>query len=146
MCKIFIDTNILISAIVFDKKELELIIRSASEGDQLVISEHILEEATRVFMDNFPKYIESFEKFIEVAGIEIIKRKVYINKIKKFTDIRDKYDAHVIACAEASNCKFIISGDKDLLSYKHRNLKIMIATNFIKHLKSDQTKDQATSP
>jgi putative PIN family toxin of toxin-antitoxin system len=137
MYKIFIDTNILISAIVFDKKELELIIRSVSEGDQLIISEHVLEEATRVFMDKFPKYIEMFETFIEVSDIEVIKRKVYINKIKKYSDIRDKYDAHVIACADASNCKFIISGDKDLLSYKHRNIKIMNATNFIKYLKTD---------
>ena len=135
MNKIFIDTNILISAIVFDKKELELIIRSVSEGDQLVISEHVLEEATRVFMDKFPEYIEMFETFIEVSDIEVIKRKVYINKIKNYSDIRDKYDAHVIACADASNCKFIISGDKDLLSYKHRNIKIMNTTNFLKYLK-----------
>jgi len=137
MYKIFLDTNILISAIVFDKKELELIIRSVSEGDQLIISEHIHEEATRVFMDKFPEYIESFEKFIEVSDIEIIKRKIYINKIKKYSDIRDKYDAHVIACADASNCKFIISGDKDLLSYKHRNIKIMNAANFIKYLATE---------
>ena len=137
MNKIFIDTNILISAIVFDKKELELIIRSVSEGDQLVISEHVLEEATRVFMDKFPEYIEMFETFIEVSDIEVIKRKVYINKIKNYSDIRDKYDAHVIACADASNCKFIISGDKDLLSYKHRNIKIMNTTNFLKYLKTD---------
>lgn len=137
MFKIFIDTNILISAIVFDKKELELIIRSVSEGDHLVISEHILEETTRVFMDKFPEYLEAFEKFIEVSDIEIIKRRVYMNKIKKYSDIRDKYDAHVIACADASNCKFIISGDKDILSYKHRNIKIMNATNFIKYLKTD---------
>ena len=54
MNKIFIDTNILISAIVFDKKELELIIRCASEGDKIYISEHILEEATRVFMKKIP--------------------------------------------------------------------------------------------
>jgi len=33
MNKIFIDTNILISAIVFDKKELELLIQCTSEGD-----------------------------------------------------------------------------------------------------------------
>ncbi len=137
MFKIFIDTNILISAIVFDKKELELIIRSVSEGDHLVISEHILEETTRVFMDKFPEYLEAFEKFIEVSDIEIIKRRVYMNKIKKYSDIRDKYDAHVIACADASNCKLIISGDKDILSYKHRNIKIMNATNFIKYLKTD---------
>jgi len=134
MNKIFIDTNILISAIVFDKKELELIIRCASEGDKLYISEHILEEATRVFMKKFPEYIEMFEKFIEISEMEIVNKKIYQNKIKKFEEIRDKYDAHIIACAEISKCKFIITGDKDLLEYKHKTIKIMKSSEYLKKL------------
>jgi len=137
MKRIFLDTNILISAIVFDKKELELIIRCVSERYKICISEHILEEATRVFMKKFPEFIEMFEKFIGIADIEIIKKKVYENNIKKHQNIRDKYDAHVIACAESSSCEFIISGDKDILSYKHQEIKIMRSTEFIKRLKKN---------
>ena len=134
MTKIFIDTNILISAIVFDKKELELLIRCASEGDKIYISEHIMEEATRVFMKKFQEYIEIFEKFIDISEIEIINKKLYEKRIKKFDDIRDKYDAHVIACAEASKCKFIITGDKDILDYRHKTIKIMRSTHYLKQM------------
>ncbi len=135
MTKIFIDTNILISAIVFDKKELELLIRCTSEGDKIYISEHIMEEATRIFMKKFKGYIKIFEKFIDISEIEIIHKKLYEKKIKKFDDIRDKYDAHVIACAEASKCKFIITGDKDILDYRHKTIKIMRSTDYLTQMR-----------
>ena len=135
MNKILIDTNILISAIVFDNKELELIIRSTSEGDKIYISEHILEEATRVFMKKFPEYVEIFEKFIDLSEMKIIDKKIYEKKIIKFCDLMDKYDAHIIACAEAMNCICIITGDKDLLEYKHKSIKIVRTTDYLSQIK-----------
>ncbi|MEE8424047.1 MAG: putative toxin-antitoxin system toxin component, PIN family, partial [Thermodesulfobacteriota bacterium] len=90
MKRIFIDTNILISAIVFDKKELELIIRCVSERYKICISEHILEEATRVFMKKFTEFIEMYEKFIGITKIEVIKKKSYDYNIKEHQNIRDK--------------------------------------------------------
>jgi putative PIN family toxin of toxin-antitoxin system len=140
MTNLFIDTNILISAIVFDKKELELIIRSASEGDTLYISEHILEEATRVFMKKFPKYLEIFDRFITISEIKIVKKKHYGQKINMFQDIRDQYDAHVIACAETMNCQYIITGDKDILEYKHNTVKSMSASDYLEK-RTDNLKD-----
>ena len=134
MSRIFIDTNILVSAIVFDKKELELIIRSIDQGDSIFVSEHIVEESIRVFEKKFHEYIEIFNKFIKTSELEVIKRKVYNKKIKNYKNIRDKYDAHVIACAEAVNCEYIISGDKDLLSYKHKKIRILRSSEFLKHL------------
>jgi len=125
MSKIFSDTNVLISAIVFDKKELKLIIRCVDDSDNLFISEHILEEATCIFL----------KKFIEISNIQIIKKKVYEKRIKQFQDIRDKYDAHVIACAKAKKCDFIITGDKDILNYDLPKIKIMKPSEFIKFKK-----------
>ena len=137
MTKIFIDTNILISAIVFDRKELELIIRCISKRNKIYISEHILEEARKVFKKKFPEFLEIFEKFIKISEIEIIKKNVYEKKIKKYYDVRDKYDAYVIACAEAMNCDFIVTGDKDILSYEYSKIKIMKSAEFIKYLKKN---------
>ncbi len=136
MSKIFIDTNILVSAIVFDKKELELLIRCTIEGDKIFLSEHIMQEATRVFMKKFPEYIEIFEKFIEISKIEVIDKKFYKKKIKEFEDIRDKYDAHVLACAEALKCDYIITGDKDILEYNHKKIKIMKSADYLLEIKN----------
>lgn len=72
MSRIFIDTNILISAIVFDGNELEVIIKAVGNGNKVIISEHIVEEATRVILKKFPDHIELFENFLETAEIKII--------------------------------------------------------------------------
>jgi putative PIN family toxin of toxin-antitoxin system len=132
MSKIFLDTNILISAIVFDKKELELIIRCVDDSDNLYISEHIFEEAMRVFLKKFPEHVELFKKFIEISNIKIIKKSIYKKSIKQFSNIRDKYDAHVIAAARVKKCDFIITGDKDILNFDQVKIKIMKASEFIK--------------
>ena len=132
MSKIFLDTNVLISAIVFDKKELELIIRCLDDSDNLYISEHIFEEAMRVFIKKFPQHVDLFKKFIKISKFQIVKKKVYEKSIMKFMDIRDKYDAHVIAAALAKKCHFIITGDKDILNYAPPKIKIIKPSEFIR--------------
>lgn len=83
MSKLFIDTNILISAIVFDGNELDVIIESVNRGDEAFISDHITEEATRVILKKFPDYIEIFENFIETSEIKIIEREYILIRSKK---------------------------------------------------------------
>ena len=131
MSKIFIDTNILISAIVFDGNELDVIIESVNRGDEVFISEHIIEEATRVFLRKFPDYVEIFENFIETSEMKIIKKGKYLYSIQNIKDIRDKYDAHVIACAEIMKCDFIVTGDKDLLTYSSSKTLIITSKEYL---------------
>lgn len=128
MSRSFIDTNILISAIVFDRNELEVIIESLNRGDVAYISEHIIEETTRVILKKFPDHIELFENSIETSNIRIVNKEEYIDSIREIDGIRDKYDAHVIACAQRMNCDYIISGDKDLLTFSGSSF-IMITSN-----------------
>lgn len=131
MSKLLIDTNILISAIVFDGNELDVIIESVNRGDEIFISDHIIEESTRVFLKKFPDYIDIFENFIETSEIKIIEKARYIDSVKDIDNIRDKYDAHVIACADIMNCDFIVTGDKDLLCFKGSKSIIITSKEYL---------------
>lgn len=131
MTRIFIDSNILISGIVFDKNELEVIIQSVEHGFKLYISDHIVEECTKTFLKKFPKNISLFDSFIQTARFNVISKKSYSKEIVKYNDIRDKYDAHVVACAKSIGCQYIITGDKDLLEYSIENIEIMNSVTFI---------------
>ena len=137
MSKLLLDTNVLISAIVFDKNELELIIRCIDNSDQLFISKHIFKEAMRVFLAKFPEHVDLFKKFIEISKIKIIKKSAYEKSILQFQNIRDRYDAHIIAAAKAKRCDYIITGDKDILNYSLPKIKIMKASDFIKLKKKE---------
>jgi putative PIN family toxin of toxin-antitoxin system len=84
-----------------------------------------------VFLKKFPDYIEIFENFIETSEINIIEKGIYLESIRKVDSIRDKYDAHVIACAEIVKCDFIITGDKDLLTYKGSKAMIITSKEYL---------------
>jgi len=130
--RIFIDSNVLISGIVFDRNELELIIQSVEHGYQLYISDHILEECTRVFLRKFPDHVSLLDSFIQTARFKVVSRKKYQKDIERFSDIRDKYDAHVVACAKKMECQYIITGDKDILNYPIHDIEVMNSSAFIK--------------
>lgn len=116
--RIFIDSNTLISALVFGGNELKCILNSLKRGHELVISEHIVEEVYRTIIEKFPEHTVLFHEFLKITNIEILPKTKYIEKIEMFDILRDKHDKHVLACAVTAHCDMIITGDKDLLILK----------------------------
>ena len=133
--RIFIDSNILISALVFDGNELSLIFSSMNKGHTLVISEHIEEEVFRTMLEKFPEHSKSMHEFINLASFEIIPKEKYQDQINKFEIIRDKHDRHVLASATSAKCDIIVTGDKDILILKTcQNIKILTTKELMKRL------------
>ena len=134
--RILFDSNVLISALVYDGNELKAIMKCLNEGHTLVISEHIEEEIFRVMLDKFPEHYKLFHEFINLAGFETIIKDKYQDKIENYNIARDKHDRHVLASADLTKCDFIISGDKDLLVLKkYRDIQILNARDFIELMK-----------
>ena len=131
MNRILVDTNILISAIVVDRNELDVILRGIKKGDTIHISEHVTEEATRVILKKFPDFFELYENFLKTAEIKIIPKSEYISEINKIKGIRDRYDAHIIACAEKARCNLIVTGDKDLLTFENTDIQIITSKEYL---------------
>jgi putative PIN family toxin of toxin-antitoxin system len=122
----FIDSNTLVSAIVFDAAELKVIVLLKKKGHELVISEHIVEEILRVMIEKFPEHSSLFLEFLKLSGIEIVPKIDYQDIIDDFNMVRDKHDQHVLAAAVASRCQIIVTGDKDLLVLKKcRGIRIL---------------------
>ncbi len=88
-------------------------------------------------MKEFPEYLDMFEKFIELSNIKIVEKSEYKDTIAKFDDIRDKYDAHIVACAEAKDCDYIISGDRDLLEYENCDIDTLRAPEYLDEIYGD---------
>ena len=123
--RLFIDTSVLISAMVFRGNEYRMIQKALERNMEIYISEHILDEAIRVMSMKFPEYLPEFNEFINVADIKIITKERYIDGLSRYDDIRDKYDRHVLACAIEEECDIIVSSDKDLLEYRSGSIKIL---------------------
>jgi len=133
--RLLIDSNVLISAIVFDANELKVMVQCLRKGHMLVISEHIEEEVFRTMLDKFPEHSGLLHEFMRLSAIEIVSREKYLLKIEDYDMVRDKHDRHVLASASCADCDIIVTGDKDLLVLKSCNeIRIMNARDAMKSI------------
>jgi len=133
--KIVIDTNVLISGIFFSGPPYEILCKWWEGKLDILITKKILEEYKRVgikLSDKFPG--------LDIIGIlDLIERKSEIIEIRiKVSNVcSDPDDDKFIECAINGDCKFIISGDKHILSVSGYNeIHVLKPRDFVdKYLK-----------
>ncbi|MEK7170760.1 MAG: putative toxin-antitoxin system toxin component, PIN family [Patescibacteria group bacterium] len=127
--KIVLDTNVLVSAIVFGGKPKELIIRAIESGTILYISTFIEDELQRVLKEKFSfseERLSEAGRFVADTFTKIEPKDV--PKIIK----RDISDNNILALAKAIQADFIISGDNDLLELvSYQKIPILTPDKFL---------------
>lgn len=110
--KIVLDTNILVSAIVFRGKPKRLIEEAIENGIVLYISPFIENELNRVLKEKF-----SFDKERLTEVRCFIKDNFIKTRPKNLPKVikRDISDNNILALAEEVQSDYIISGDNDLV-------------------------------
>ena len=130
--KIFLDTNVLVSAFITRGLCADIFRIILAEHD-LALSDYILSELERVLDQkiNLPhNQIQDIIKYLR--SFEIIKNHTPPIEIK----LRDKNDIPVIAAALNSNSDFLVTGDKDLLEVNNKyNIQIVNPKEFLQFLK-----------
>ena len=135
MIRAVLDTNVLVSALLFFGPPSQLV--PAWQGGRLcpVVSAEILEEYVRVL---------AYSKF-KLTGSEILS--LIEEGVLPFVDtvrakpisvptLRDPDDMKFLACAVSARVHWLVSGDDDLLSIgKVESVEIVSVTNFLRHLK-----------
>jgi uncharacterized protein len=135
--KIVIDTNALVSAILFGGKPGELISLWKSGRIQPLASKEIIEEYIKVL--TYPKFelSEAAINYILYSEIlpyfDIIQIK---NRPKIIKD--DPSDDKFIHCAKAGRAKIIITGDQHLLNLKtYQEIKMLIPAEFLTKIRKE---------
>ncbi len=130
MIRIVIDTNIYISAILFDGKPESTIKLAATEKVALYTTYAIVAEVAGVLRNKFNwtnQQVEYADQFIRDISV-LITPTCLINKIKT-----DEADNRILECALESNANFIVTGDrKHLLTLrKYKDIEIISAAEFL---------------
>ena len=128
---IVIDTNVVISAILFGGTPGRLIDLWKTRRIVPIIGEEIMTEYIRVLA--YPKFMLSEEEINYIIQQEILP---FFKVVKSVSGpaiiIKDPDDDKFIQCAQAGNAKIIISGDRHLLALKsHHNIKILTPIQFL---------------
>lgn len=110
--RIMIDTNIIISAILFPNSAPSKFIEEATSNHTIVLCSHIIDELHRVFNKKFKDNLLHLEKFLSKFSYELIYTPLDI-EIEKYPKIRDVADLPILVSAIIEDVDIIVTGDKD---------------------------------
>ena len=128
--RVILDTNVFVSGVFFAGPPYR-ILEAWRDGElQLVVSEEILEEYQRVgetLAEQFPGI--NLQPIIDLVTTNA---EIFPNQILRGSVCEDPDDDKFIACAIASRCKVIVSGDRHLLKVSgFGGVKVMKPRQFI---------------
>lgn len=127
--RVMLDTNIIISYILFNNERMDLFFNYLLRHDTLVISNIIIDELKEVFDKKFPHKKDVLNTFLEDIEVE----HVNINEIDNHNlfEIRDAKDYPVLYAAIKSNVDIFVTGDKDFSDLNIKSPKIMSVKDYI---------------
>jgi len=109
--RIVVDTNIIVSAILFPNSLIAKIFEYVINCETLVLSKYIIEETEKVFIEKFPKNMSDLREFF--GSIDYENYDISVTDYSKYPTMRDKNDLPILALAIESNADILITGDKD---------------------------------
>lgn len=127
-----IDTNILISGLLFPKSSPNLAVKKALSGYTICVSQATFDEFLEVSArPKFAKYFGVQERAEFIANLlDAVK---FVEIKETITDCQDPKDNKFLEVAISAKAKYLVTGDKkDLLSMNpYRNVEIISVSEFL---------------
>jgi uncharacterized protein len=131
------DTNVIISALLFENSKPALALRYALANGEILLSLDFLEELNEVLgRERFDRYVTRVEReeFLQA----FVERAVLVEITENVQACRDPKDDKVLELALNGEAQYIISGDKDLLVlHPFRDVQIITADELLKRIESE---------
>lgn len=127
--RVMLDTNVLISMVLFPNKRFRQMLEYIIEKHDLLISSFVIEELFAVVERKFPTKRNDVDLFLSNLAYEL----VYTphNMPGNIFEIRDMNDYPVLYTAIVENVDIFITGDKDFIDVNIETPKVMTPTEFI---------------
>ena len=109
--RIMVDTNILISAILFRSSRINAVLADITAKHTLVISSFVIEELRAVVDRKFPGKLPVVDMLLHQMSFELVYTPQNIEE--GIFDIRDPKDYPVLYTAMTNGVDVLITGDKD---------------------------------
>jgi|694.fasta_scaffold31784_11 putative PIN family toxin of toxin-antitoxin system len=139
--KVILDTNVLISALVFDKIPEQALVRCLQSDCEIYFSTQTDREwKTKIYSGRLSQILTKSKRELSSEQIDIfvdlLERSSQIIEVDlKLKIARDPKDNMFLELAKAVSADYLISGDKDLLEIKEfENTKILRPSEFLMSL------------
>jgi putative PIN family toxin of toxin-antitoxin system len=129
--RVVLDTNVLISAILFGGKPRQILEKAIRGEIRLFLSEPILEELKGVLQRSKFDYSPEMIQFILTELMSIAD---FVNPSETLNVVlEDSEDNRILECAIEAKANYVISGDFHLLKLRsYRNIEVVNVTAFLK--------------
>ena len=128
--RIMLDTNVLLSAILFPSERMNRMMRCIFEEHRLVLSSFIVEELGYVIQRKFPTKAAAVDQMLAAMSYEL----VYTPRVMDQTlfEIRDPKDYPVLYTAIIEDVDILITGDKDFAEIQVERPEICTPAEFMR--------------
>lgn len=113
---IFIDTNVLLSGLIFKGNESRVLDMCARGDVRLMLAQTVIDESRKVLAAKFPAHVRVLDDFLAVVQHDLVdypKAETVELAVKL---VRDPSDAPILASIIEANPDVALSGDRDLLT------------------------------
>lgn len=112
-CRVFLDANVLFSAVLSAKGRSREIVRLSTEGTiTALISEQVMEEVKRNLLKKYPELFDRFVFLLERSQIQIVADPDKETVETLLTCLPYPPDAAVLAAAQSVGADYLVTGDK----------------------------------
>ena len=109
--RVMVDTNVLISALLFPKSLVAGVLTYIVSRHTLVLSSFVVDELRAVVARKFPQNVMTVERLLEEMRFELVYTPLQMARDP--FDIRDEKDYPVLYTAMTNGIDVLVTGDKD---------------------------------
>jgi len=127
--RVMLDTNILISAMVFKSSKMNDVLRKAKDEHELCLDSYTIEETKRILNEKFDDIAIDVAKFFEDYPYTLIE--AHPDGTSPLVRIRDEKDYPIIHAAITNQIDLLVTGDKDFFAVKVDRPVILMPLDFL---------------
>jgi len=127
--RIMLDTNVLISSIIFKSKIMNELIAAILKDHRLVLSSFVIEELKTVVQRKFEGRAAELDHFLTVLPFEYVYTPDEMDE--GLFEIRDEMDYPVLYSAIVEDVDILITGDKDFADIDIEKPEILTPNEFV---------------
>lgn len=132
--RIMLDTNILVSLLLFPNQRMNHMMEAIFSSHKLVLSSFVVEELKAVVRRKFPAKAAVVDDLLAKMSFDLVYTPEQINE--KLFRIRDEKDYPVLYTAMIEDVDILITGDKDFAEIEVERPEILTPAEFMgKYLK-----------
>lgn len=127
--RVMLDTNVLLSALLFPGRRMDDMMRCIFEQHRLVLSSFVLDELLYVVRRKFPAKVQAIDRLLSSMSYELVYTPAEMEQ--GLFEIRDAKDYPVLYTAIAEGVDVLITGDKDFAAVDVEHPQILTPAEFM---------------